>query len=98
NSNHERVVWNLSTGVGHKVAYVLELILKATGKKMPEIIHRKNYDSDVLVSILSDKRIRGETGWKAKIALETGISRTVECWQTATGTQVRSAHLASISE
>jgi UDP-glucose 4-epimerase len=97
-SERANVVWNISTGVGHSVTDVLDLILEATGKQMPEIVHRENYDSDVLVSVLSPERMKTEANWTARIDLETGISTTIKEWRDALATQVKTAHLASISE
>jgi UDP-glucose 4-epimerase len=97
-SNGKRIVWNVSTGIGHRTMDVLELILKATGKSMPELIHRENYEADVLTSVLSPGRMRGEANWEAKIDLETGISKTADAWQNTDATKIKTAHLASISE
>jgi UDP-glucose 4-epimerase len=85
----KQTIWNISTGVGHTVNEVLSTILRYTGDRMPEVAHLENYNSDVLVSVLSPERIKQEGGWSAKTNLETGISKTVKNWQAAVRSQIQ---------
>ena len=89
NQAGDRIIWNISTGVGHTVNEVLKTILRQTGNRMPEVVHLENYNSDVLVSVLSPERIKQEAGWNSKINLEIGISKTVKNWQAALRSQIQ---------
>jgi len=84
-----RIVWNVSTGIGHRISEVLDMIQQITGGRMPELNSIENYASDVLISVLSPELIRSESGWSAKIDLGTGIAATVKNWQSATKSQIR---------
>ncbi|HLA94282.1 MAG TPA: NAD-dependent epimerase/dehydratase family protein [Pyrinomonadaceae bacterium] len=74
------IVWNVGTGRGTSTLEVLNLILQQTGAKMPELIERENFSSDVLTNILDVERIRREANWSAEISLDEGMRRTLRYW------------------
>jgi UDP-glucose 4-epimerase len=79
-TDRSEVVWNVGTGVGSSTIEVLELILRQTGKEMPELIERENFSSDVLANILDVGRIKKEANWAAEIGLAEGIERALRFW------------------
>jgi UDP-glucose 4-epimerase len=81
--SEEQIIWNVSTGVGHTINDVLDKILRHTGEPMPKLVQLDNFDSDVLINVLSSERIKRESSWIAKTDLETGVFKTVKKWQTA---------------
>ncbi len=80
-SNQPRIIWNVSSGSGHKISEVLDLIVKYANIEKPEMIHRENYDSDVSKNILSIDRILGESDWTPRITIEEGIRGAVVKWK-----------------
>lgn len=73
----KNIVWNVATGVGTSVAGIIEKISRASGRKLENIEHIKNYASDVESNILSIKRIKRESDWRPTISLDDGIDRIV---------------------
>jgi UDP-glucose 4-epimerase len=75
-------VHNISTGVGHTVAEVLDVIERVSGrslrrKRLPE------RPGDVLVNVLDNRQAREALGWSPQIGLEEGISRTWRAMQSS---------------
>lgn len=84
-SEKRSIVWNVGTGTGTSTSDVLELILELTGRKMPALIDKENFSSDVLNSILDVSSIAQCAGWRAEIPLSDGMRMTVEHWRHLLG-------------
>lgn len=74
-SARNEIIWNVGTSVGHSIADILGMILSATGRKKPEILHLPSFSTDVSRNVLSIERIRKESGWRPQITIEEGIAR-----------------------
>ena len=74
-------VFNLSSGKGHSVLDVVS-ILRDQLSQLPEVVHLQKRVFDAPENILDPSRIHRETGWRAAVELEDGITRTVEWIKT----------------
>lgn len=70
-------VFNISTGEGHSVLEIVNLLGEIIGKE-PQIIFKPARGFDVPINILSSRRLIEETGWVPQTALREGISRFVK--------------------
>lgn len=70
-------VFNVSSGLGHSVLDIVRVITAQLGFE-PEIVHRPGRGFDVPVNVLDSSRLHAATGWRARVRLEEGVSRTVE--------------------
>lgn len=70
-------VFNVSSGKSYSVLEIITMIGNQLGFT-PEISFRPARDFDVPISLLDSSRLMTETGWRPKVALETGITRTIE--------------------
>lgn len=82
-SPQKEIVWNVATGEGHRIAEIMELILKKSGFEPPPVNHIENFSSDVSANILSIKRITSESEWRPLTGLEAGLEKTIENWRRA---------------
>lgn len=70
-------VFNLASGKGHSVLDIVS-ILRRQLSQLPDVVHLPERSFDAPVNILDSSRIHGETGWRAAVELEDGVTRTVE--------------------
>lgn len=70
-------VFNLSSGRGYSVLDIVA-ILRRKLSRLPQVEHLPERGFDAPVNILDPSRIHGETGWRAAVELEDGVTRTVE--------------------
>jgi len=70
-------VFNISTGEGHSVLEIVNLLGEIIGKE-PQMIFKPARGFDVPVNILSSRRLTEETGWMPQTSLREGISRFVK--------------------
>ena len=75
--NGPRRVFNVSSGIGHSVLDVTE-VLRQEITPPPEVVHLPPRGFDVPVNILDSTRLRQETGWVPTVDFEEGIRRTIE--------------------
>jgi UDP-glucose 4-epimerase len=74
-------VFNLASGKGHSVLDIVS-ILRNQLSQLPEVVHLQKRVFDAPENILDPSRIHRETGWRAAVELEDGITRTVEWIKT----------------
>jgi UDP-glucose 4-epimerase len=67
-------VFNISTGVGHSVLEIIEIIEEVIHEK-PRIIFKPYRGFDVPINVLSSERLRTQTGWVPQTTLRQGIPR-----------------------
>ena len=70
-------VFNVSSGIGHSVLNVIEVLRKQIDP-LPEVVHLPPRSFDVPVNILDSTRLRHETGWRPTVEFEEGIRRSIE--------------------
>ncbi|HJU55095.1 MAG TPA: NAD-dependent epimerase/dehydratase family protein [Pyrinomonadaceae bacterium] len=74
-------VFNVSSGAGHSVLDIVRVISDQLGFE-PEIVFQPGRGFDVPVNVLDSSRLHAATGWRAAVALEDGVARTVEWIKT----------------
>ena len=67
-------VFNVGTGQGYSIKYVVELIESTIGQSVAFSYQPQN-SLDIPMNVLDITRIRHETGWEPTISLSEGISR-----------------------
>jgi UDP-glucose 4-epimerase len=70
-------IFNISSGQGHSILEIIEVIERASGRKIG-IRFQPSRTFDVPVNVLSSKRLQSETGWTPAVSLDEGISRYIE--------------------
>jgi UDP-glucose 4-epimerase len=73
----EESVFNISSGVGTSLNYLVELIGEVLGRKL-ECHHLAARQFDVPVSILSNELAASRLGWSPQLTLRQGIAQTAE--------------------
>ena len=68
-------IYNIGTGIGYSINEVIESISKIINVK-PKISYSKKRLIDVGKNILDSERMRGESGWRARVTVEEGIRKT----------------------
>lgn len=68
-------IFNLSSGKGHSLNQIIELIKKISNKKV-KVEYKKGRSIDVPVNILNNSRIKKTFNWKPETTLEEGIRFT----------------------
>ena len=71
-SKNKRVVWNVGSGIGYSVSYVMNLITKLIGMS-PSTIDQKQLKNEIKVNILANNRIKNESDWRLSTSLQDGI-------------------------
>jgi len=82
NTDTEKRIFNISTGVGTSLKKVIEVIFAITSRNT-EICYSDARKLDVPINIVDPSLANSELGWYAKVDLETGISRTWNWMQTS---------------
>lgn len=83
---------NLGSGVGHRVADVIEAALKVTGSPLrPRVDEARLRPVDVPELVVDNRRARETLGWEPRVGLEEGIRRTWDAMQAAGATGAGSA-------
>jgi UDP-glucose 4-epimerase len=72
-SEHDRIVWNVGTGIGTSVSEIVDLVSGSLADKSLTVRHEPGYPTDASKIILSTDRIRREGGWSPDITVEDGI-------------------------
>jgi len=67
------IIWNVGTGIGHSVNYIMNYITELTNLKPSVINHEKFSTKEIPVNILNTNRIRQESNWNDQVSLETGL-------------------------
>jgi UDP-glucose 4-epimerase len=74
-SSKRNEIYNLGSGVGRSIDTILEFVQDAMGKK-GRLTRLPSRPFDVQYNVLDVERIFLETGWKAKVPIESGIEDT----------------------
>ena len=70
-------IFNISSGQGHSLLEVIEMIEKISGEKINlRLLPSRGFD--VPVNVLSYNRIKDETGWTPRVGLYEGISHYIQ--------------------
>jgi UDP-glucose-4-epimerase GalE len=72
-------VYNLSTGQGHSVREVIEVVEKVTGRSF-KVVERPRRPGDAPALVGSPEKIAGELGWKPRFASIEQIVKTAWDW------------------
>jgi len=67
-------LFNISTGIGHSVLQIVEIIEEVLHEK-PQIIFKPSRGFDVPINVLSSERLRTQTGWVPQTTLRQGIAQ-----------------------
>ncbi len=78
-------VFNLSSGSGHSVLEIVAILRKQIGSPL-DILHLPDGSYHLPVNVLDPSRIATETGWRASVDLDTGITKTLR-WMNDTNAQ-----------
>jgi len=74
-------IFNLSSRKGHSVLDIVS-VLRNQLPELPQVGYLPERGFDAPVNILDPSRIHGETGWRAAVELEDGVTQTVEWIKT----------------
>jgi UDP-glucose 4-epimerase len=69
--------FNVSSGEGHRIPEVIELVREVTGRDV-RVVHRPEAYAGIAYNVLDPSRIEQKTGWRAEVDLRSGIQRTWE--------------------
>jgi UDP-glucose 4-epimerase len=72
-SSRKFLIWNVGTGIGHSVEYIMHYITEMTHLKPSIIHHKKLTTKEIPVNILNINRICQETPWRYNVSLEQGL-------------------------
>lgn len=73
-------IFNISTGEGHSVLEIIEILGEIIGKK-PQLAFKPPRGFDVPANILSSHRLREATGWRPRTRLREGIKQYIHWLQ-----------------
>lgn len=70
-------IFNVSSGVGHSVRDVIEILSEQLGDR-PQVIHTPSRGFDVPVNVLDSTRLAAAVDWRPRIGLQEGVARTLK--------------------
>ncbi|KPA19306.1 UDP-glucose-4-epimerase [Candidatus Magnetomorum sp. HK-1] len=76
-SKKKKIIWNVGTETGHSVYYIINFLSDILNKKPSHIYYQKSQYSEILINILSNKRIMNESNWTVTTPLNTGLQKLV---------------------
>ena len=76
-SKKKKIIWNVGTETGHSVNYLINLLSDILNIKPSQIYHQKSQFPEILINILSNKRIMDESNWTVTTPLKTGLQKIV---------------------
>jgi UDP-glucose 4-epimerase len=72
--------FNIGTGKGTSVMWVLEELQSMSGRRDLQWIHGKPRPGDLLRVVLAPNRANLRLGWEAKVSLEDGLAEALALW------------------
>jgi len=72
-SPEKLIIWNVGTGIGHSVNYIMNYITELTNLKPSVINHQEFSTKELPVNILNTSRICQESNWNYQVSLTTGL-------------------------
>ena len=75
-------VYNISTGIGHKIIEIIDIYSKLAKVEFNVMIdEKKSRPSDVPILIGDSSKFREKTGWKPEISFEKSLSDVLSYWR-----------------
>jgi UDP-glucose 4-epimerase len=72
-SPQKTIIWNVGSGIGHSVSYIMNYITELIHLKPSVINHEQLTTNEIPVNILNTKRIKQESTWTFSVSLEEGL-------------------------
>jgi GDP-4-dehydro-6-deoxy-D-mannose reductase len=74
--------YNLCSGKGYKIKFILEHLLSLTSQKIKiKIGENQTRPTDIPILIGNNKKVKSKTGWSPKIPMEKSLEDTLNYWR-----------------